>query len=126
MALNEAAVEGTGIFGVKKCFLQFSLRAEKESAIHLNHPILPTFLDDLTVDANPGQQPLCCPFIHLKSVGGEEESVLNTAALQGGEDHFLDVSEVATANRPVSSALPRLRVLDVLSSTAPGQKPRTP
>ena len=41
---------------------------------------------------------LCCPLIHLEPVGGEQQSVLNTAALQGVEKHSLDVTEVAPSD----------------------------
>ncbi|MDA2935324.1 hypothetical protein MYX82_13425 [Acidobacteria bacterium AH-259-D05] len=54
MTFNKAGVESAGILGKKKCFLQFCIRAKKESTIYQNHPILPALLDDLTenTDAN--------------------------------------------------------------------------
>jgi hypothetical protein len=48
VTLNKAGIEGAGILGVKKCPLQFCIRAKKESAIYLNHPVFPSLLDDLT------------------------------------------------------------------------------
>jgi hypothetical protein len=51
VTLNKAGVEGAGILGVKKCPLQFRIRAKKESAIYPNHPVLPALLDDLTENA---------------------------------------------------------------------------
>jgi hypothetical protein len=83
---------------LKKCLLQFCLGTEKESAINSDHTIVSPFLDDLAVDANTSQQRLRCPRIHLEAVGGEQESALNPAALQGVEKHSLDVAEVAPAD----------------------------
>ncbi len=98
MTFNKAGVEGAGILGVKKGFLQFCIRPKKESTIYLNHPVFPAFLDDLTENANTNQEPLRCPLIHLKPVGGEQEAVLNKAWLQAAENHSLDVSAVAVTN----------------------------
>jgi hypothetical protein len=71
VALNETGVECAAILGVKKGLLQFCIGAKKESTLDTNHPILPAFLDDLTVKANPRQQPPRCPLIHLEAIGGE-------------------------------------------------------
>ncbi len=98
MTFNKAGVEGAGILGVKKGFLQFCIRPKKESTIYLNHPVFPALLDDLTENADTNQEPLRCPLIHLKPVGGEQEAVLKNASLQGAENHLLDVSEVAAAD----------------------------
>jgi len=97
VTFHEAGVQGAGILRVKKCFLQFWLGAKQESTIYSNYPILPPFLDYLAVNANASQQPLHCSFIHLESIGCEQEAVFNMASLYGVQNPCLDVSEVAAA-----------------------------
>ena len=41
--------------------------------INTNHPVFPAFLDELTVDTNPSQQPFRCPLIHLEPVSRKQE-----------------------------------------------------
>ena len=61
---------------MKQCFFQFALCSEKQSTIDTNHPILPTLLDDLAVDADSQEQPFRSPLVHLEPVGGEQEAVV--------------------------------------------------
>ena len=98
VALDETGVQGAGILRVKECFLQFRLCSEQQSPIDSDHPILPALLDDLTVNAHTGEEPLHCPLIHLETVGCEQETAFTTPSLQGVENHSPDVSEVAAAN----------------------------
>ena len=58
MALDEAGVESAGILGMKQCFLQFCIRAQKQSTIDPDHPILPALLNDLAVNADTLEEPL--------------------------------------------------------------------
>jgi hypothetical protein len=81
VAFDKTGVQGAGILGMQECLLQFSLGAKKESAIDANYTIPPAFLDHLAKNAYTGQQSLHGPLIHLESIGGEQEAVLNAAAL---------------------------------------------
>ncbi len=83
---------------MKQCFFQFALCSEKQSTIDTNHPILPTLLDDLAVDADSQEQPFRSPLVHLEPVGGEQEAVFKEASLQCVQNCVLDFLETAAAN----------------------------
>ena len=75
-------VQFPGVFGVAPCPLPFPRCSHSDLAFHLDHAIIPTFLNDLTEETRRFKYPLHHCFVKLKAIGCDQRTIMSFHTLR--------------------------------------------